>query len=369
MKKTVVIFTTLILWTGFASCGKNTKSTEANNVTISKDEAITSTPETEEPIPEETVPELTFHGKYKCGKQPKQVLFSPDGRFIVLPLLADTGFDIFSVDGEKIIKRINPPDSKKTGFAECLFIPEKNAFFVSQMTTAKIHEYSYPGFEYKRSISTKGEWSKFMVWDGNNQKIAVSNWISNDVSIIDYQTGNVDLRIKTAAAPRGLAFINKGTQIVSLAFDGGKIQKFETATGKLLKSIAIEKSAMRHIVLDSQQNFAYISDMFHREILKVDLKDFKIDSKIQVYNNPNTICLYKNRWLFVSCRGPNNPDDYTKRSLEDGWIYVIDTKDMTVANKIQGGNQPTGLDMSPDGKLLCFSNFQDGEIEIWTIDK
>lgn len=70
-------------------------------------------------------PVITKIGTYKCGRQPKQVLFSPDSKFIVLPLLDDNGFDIFSVADKKVIQRINPPDAKKVGFAEGLFIPEK----------------------------------------------------------------------------------------------------------------------------------------------------------------------------------------------------------------------------------------------------
>ncbi len=106
---------------------------------------------------------LTKIGTFKCGKQPKQVLFSPDDAYIVMPLLDENGFDIFSLAEKKVIKRIVPPNGNKLGFVEGLFIPEKNAFFVSQMTTGKIYEYTYPGFEYRREISTEGTWSKFMV--------------------------------------------------------------------------------------------------------------------------------------------------------------------------------------------------------------
>ena len=46
-------------------------------------------------------PVLAKVGKYKCGRQPKQVLFSPDSKYIIMPLLDDTGFDIFSVQEKK----------------------------------------------------------------------------------------------------------------------------------------------------------------------------------------------------------------------------------------------------------------------------
>jgi YVTN family beta-propeller protein len=317
---------------------------------------------------QEHVPVLTKAGTYKCGRQPKQVLFSPDSTYIIMPLLEDTGFDIFSVQEKKIIKRINPPNAAKLGFAEGLFIPEKNTFLVSQMTTANVYEYSYPSFELIRTIPTGGNWSKFIAFSPEKQLLAVSNWVSNDVSIIDYKSGKCLKMISTGAAPRGLYFIEGGKSIISLSFDDGLIEKFDVESGKQLSVIKVDKGAMRHIVLNSDSTKAYVSDMYHRQVYEVDLDTFKINRKTQVFNNPNTIKLYKDRWLFVSSRGPNNKEDYTKRSPENGKIQIIDTTTMKVLLAFEGGNQPTGLDVSPDGKYLCFSNFQDENIELYEIN-
>ena len=310
---------------------------------------------------------LTKTGTYKCGQQPKQVLFSPDSKFIIMPLLNDNGFDVFSIHEKKIIKRINPPEAAKLGFAEGLFIPQKNVFLVSQMTTAKLHEYSYPGFNYKRTISTGGNWSKFIAFSDETQLLAVSNWVSNDVSIIDYATGNCLRKISTGAAPRGLYFIEGGKSLISLSFDEGLVQKFDVETGKQLSVLKVEKAAMRHIVLNTGSTKAYVSDMYHKMIYEINLASFKITGRTQVFNNPNTIKLYKDRWLFVSSRGPNNTEDYTKRSPKNGKIQIIDTQTMKIVKAFEGGNQPTGLDISPDEKYLCFSNFQDANIELYEI--
>lgn len=314
-------------------------------------------------------PVLTKIGKYKCGRQPKQVLFSPDNKYIIMPLLEDNGFDIFDIENKKMLDRINPPNSKKEGYVEGLFIPEKKVFLVSQMTTGNIYEYSYPGFELKRTIPTKGIWSKFIAYSPEKDMLAVSNWVSNDVSLIDYKTGEVLRKLKTGKAPRGLFFINKGDEIVSLAFDGGIIEKFNTENGKRTNSISIKNSAMRHIVMNDERTKAYISDMYFSQIYEIDMEKFKIERKTKVYINPNTIDLLNNRWLFVSSRGPNNPQDYTKRSPSNGKIQIIDITTMEVVKKFEGGNQPTGLDVSDDGKLLCFSNFQDQNIEIYSISE
>lgn len=314
-------------------------------------------------------PELTKIGTYKCGTQPKQVLFSPDSKYVIIPLLEDNGFDVFSVAEKKVIKRINPPHSEKLGYAEGLFIPEKQAFFVSQMTTGNIYEYSYPGFTYKRTISTTGTWSKFIAYSNEKNLLAVSNWVSNDVSLIDYTSGKCLRKLKTGAAPRGLYFIEGGKQIISLSFDSGIIEKFDVESGKRVDSISIEKSAMRHIVMNSSRTKAYISDMYYRSIYELDMASFKITRKTQVFNNPNTIDLLEDRWLFVSSRGPNNKTDYTKPSPVNGKVQIIDVTTMKVVKSFEGGNQPTGLDVSDDGKILCFSNFQDENIELYEIKR
>ncbi len=315
-----------------------------------------------------SLPVLTKTGTYRCGRQPKQVLFSPDSKYIVMPLLDDNGFDIFSVEEKKVIKRINPPHASKVGFAEGLFIPSKNVFLVSQMTTANLYEYSYPDFTYRRTIPTNGVWSKFIAYSSEKNLLCVSNWVSNDISMIDYDSGKVLRKIKTGKAPRGLYFAEKGESIIVLCYDGGKIQKFNVDTGKKLKEISVAKSSMRHIAVNKAETKAYVSDMYYFQIYEVDLAQFKITKKLRVYNNPNTIELYKDRWLFVSNRGPNNPVDYTKRSPKNGKITIIDTENMTIVKTLPGGNQPTGLDIDESEKYLCSSNFQDQNIDFYTIE-
>ena len=315
----------------------------------------------------ESSPVLEKVGTYQCGRQPKQVLFSPDGKFIIMPLLDDDGFDIFSVEEKKIVQRINPPNSEKKGFAEGLFIPEHNAFLVSQMTTAKVYEYSYPDFTYRRTLETEGTWSKFIAWCHEKQLVAVSNWVSNDISLIDWNTGKVVRSIKTGAAPRGMVFTNGGECLISLSFDDGIIEKFSTESGKQIAKLEIENAAMRHIAVDSEEKYAYVSDMYHRSIYKINISAFSIVKTVRVFNNPNTIQLLNDKWLFVSSRGPNNPTDYTKRSPVNGKISVIKTEDMSVELTIEGGNQPTGLAVSHNGQFLCFSNFQDATIELYKI--
>ncbi len=311
-----------------------------------------------------------------CGKQPKQVLFTPDGKAVVLPLLDDTGFEVITLSAagepaqtETPASRsvVRPPHAERKGFAEGLFVPEKGAFFISQMTTGYVYEYAYPGFTLRREIPVGGEWCKFIAWDGTRQRLAVSNWISNTVSIIDYESGKTVKTVRTAAAPRGLAFTENGNTLIVTCFDGGVVQKIHVESGTETARIGVPKSAMRHIAVTADETRAYVSDMYHAAVYEIDLAAFTVTDTYRVFNNPNTICLYKDRYLFVSSRGPNDPVDYTRRSPVNGKITVIDTAAKTVLAAIDGGNQPTGLSVAPDGSSFCFSNFQDANVELYRI--
>ncbi|OHD26882.1 MAG: hypothetical protein A2086_10245 [Spirochaetes bacterium GWD1_27_9] len=308
-------------------------------------------------------------GIFSCGDQPKQVIFSPDDRYIYLPLLDDDGFQIFDMHTLAVTSFVKPPDPKyNKGFAEGLFIKEKNVFFVSQMNTGTVYEYNYPELNFIRSVSTEGKWSKYIAWSEKLQAVAVSNWASNDISIIDYQKGEVIKKVKTSQAPRGLAFSDDGNYLYILSFEGGKILKVDTTKWKEVKSIYKRNAAMRHIVLTKDNTKAYVSNMYHNEIYEIDLDTFKIITTYKVFDNPNTIDITNDdRYLFVSSRGPNNSESYLERSPVDGIITVIDLQKKEIIYKIRGGNQPTGLDISNDGNYLCFSNFRDKDIEIYWI--
>lgn len=112
----------------------------------------------------------------------------------------------------------------------------------------------------------------------------------------------------------------------------------------------------------------YISDIRGGKIWLLDVNTGKTEVLARVERNPNTIKLSPDkRLLFVSCRGRNNPESYIKPGPEYGAVFVLDAHTGTVLDVIVGGNQPTGLDVSADGKWLAFSNFLDHQIRIYSI--
>ena len=151
--------------------------------------------------------------------------------------------------------------------------------------------------------------------------LAVSNWVSNTVSLIDYEAGSVVCTLKTGREPRGTAFTSGCASLIVLCFGGGSIEKFDIESDSLIQSIEKEKAAMCHIVINADETKAYVSDMYHRSVYEIDLMRFTIARSIRAFSNPNTLVLYGSR-LFVFSRGQNNPEDYTKRSDVNGKLSV-----------------------------------------------
>lgn len=311
-------------------------------------------------------------GEMASGLHPKSVEFTPDGKFIASALLEGAGVDLFSVKDMKKVKTIEFPQqyAKKRNFVEIIFIPERNEMWVSQMAANAVHVVDMKDYTYKLTIPTKGVWTKVMALTPDQKLAFASNWESRDLSIIDTAKHEVIGKIKVSGVPRGMIVTNDGKYLYTCVFENGQMQKIDIAQRKVVKTIAFKgKGAKRHIVMDREKEIFYITDMYWGTVIIMSAKDDSIIKEIKVDQKLNTCKLTPDKkYLFVSSRGPNNRETYLKKGPKFGKIYVIDTEKMAIVDWLWGKNQPTGLDISPDGKYLAFSNFLDNEIEVYKIN-
>ncbi len=311
-------------------------------------------------------------GEMASGLHPKSVEFTPDGKFIASALLEGSGVDLFSVKDMKRVKTIEFPQqyAKKRNFVEIIFLPERKEMWVSQMAANAVHVVDMKDYTYKLTIPTKGVWTKVMALTPDQKIAFASNWESRDLSIIDTAKYEVIGKIKVSGVPRGMIVTNDGKYLYTCVFENGQMQKIDIEQRKVVKTIAFKgKGAKRHIVMDREKEIFYITDMYWGTVIIMSAKDDSIIKEIQVDQKLNTCKLTPDaKYLFVSSRGPNNRETYLKKGPKFGKIYVIDTEKMEIVDWLWGKNQPTGLDISPDGKYLAFSNFLDNDIEIYKIN-
>ena len=304
------------------------------------------------------------------GRHPKSVEFTPDGRYMVSALLEGAGVDVFSVGDFKKVKTVEFPQKyvKLRNFVEIVFLPERNEMWVSQMAANAIHVVSLSDFTYKMTINTKGIWTKIIALTPDGKLAFASNWESHDVSVIDVEQHKVLRKIKVAGIPRGMVVTSDNRYLYVCIFSNGQIQKIDLSSMKIVKTFRFPHGAKRHILLDRKKNIFYVTDMYRGSVYVINAADDSVIKEIPVDKKLNTAKLTPDgKYLYVSSRGPNNPETYLKKGPVFGKVFIIDTETYTIRDWIWGKNQPTGLDISPDGKLMAFTNFLDNEIEVYRI--
>jgi len=307
---------------------------------------------------------------WASGHKPKSVTFIDDVH-VSVPLMEGGGTDIINIrSGE--IESIQPPReyARHEGFVESLVLKKKKELWITQMSRSAIHIFDLRSLDYRSTISLDGEWPKVLLYDPFRNRVYCSNWASKDISVIDVQTRKELDRIKVQAVPRGMVLSGNGRYLYATQFTiagqsdcKGRVVKIDLNTNEIVKKMGGE-GAKRHAVKDSQDRL-FVSDMCQSQIEVYDLKTDHQLKIIEVHSKPNTIKLSPDeQYLYVSCRGPNNPEGYKNPGLEMGRVYVIDTNTFEVIEFWEGGNQPTGLDISPDGRYLVSSDFLDDRIRV-----
>ena len=154
-------------------------------------------------------------------------------------------------------------------------------------------------------------------------------------------------------------------------FSSSGIDRIDLKTGEIMATYEASPGrnfAMRHIVYDGFRGEYYITAMGAGRVYRLS-ENGEWLGWWDVGDKPNTCALSPDgSRLFVSCRGPNNPDTgYLHKGYELGKIFIINLISGSVEGWIWGRDQPTGLDVSPDGQYLVFSDFLSHRLELYRI--
>lgn len=316
--------------------------------------------------------DFIFQNLVNAGRQPKSVRFSPDGRFLVSALLDGEGIFVFNLETFGRVEGVSLPEeyAQKKGFVETLFLRNQGELWVSQMTTGMIHVFDSESFSYLLSFPSKGSWSKVIASDPEEKRLFVSNWESNTISVIDPVLHRVVKIIRVPGIPRGMAVTPDGVFLYAAIYSSGQVVKISLDNYRIVKTIHLGSGAPRHLVIAPKSGYLYVSDMYYGKVFTVSLADDQVIKSCYFGSNLNTIVLSGDeKYLFVSSRGRNSKDGYLEKGPEFGKIFVYDTVEGRIVDWAWGGNQPTGLDVSPDGSTVAFTDFLDGKIEIYSWER
>ncbi len=299
-----------------------------------------------------------------CGPGPKGVAFSPDSKTVWVSILNESpAVEVYSVENGEKLKSIKLGDE---GAVEVLFSRDGSTALVSQMQTDTIFEIDAKTYEIKNSHSSGNRWTKVVEESRDGRWLYSSGWISSTVAVVD-RTGEVPTkRVRTAKTPRGVYLSPDEEWLYIASFGTGQLQRMHTKTYKIEN--LYQGGVMRHIVGNDETGTLFISDMRRGQIIKHDIATRKSTALARTDANPNTIDLTPDsKVVAVSCRGRNNPKTYYNKGPEFGSILLFDTETGRQLDGIVGGNQPTGLDVSPDGKWLATTDLLDARVRIYSL--
>ncbi|MDR1278728.1 MAG: hypothetical protein LBK02_08250, partial [Treponema sp.] len=326
---------------------------------------------------------LEYLGEVSTGRQPKSAYFSPEGDRLFVPLLGQSGVDVFRLAGntpaapaapeltfEKLTfeKRLTVPGSGASGFVEALCDRKRRELWVSNMEENRVHIFDLDTLAYKGFADTGGLMPKVIVQSPSGDITAVSNWLSRNISVFDSQTKKRLALIPVSGTPRGMAFSPDSKILYTAIFDAPLVELINMDEKKSVDKYRLYEGtgAARHVLYAEGKLF--VSDMYRGNVCVLDAATGKLIKAVRAGSNINTIVLSPDgKRVYASSRGRNNPDDYTRPGPEFGAVYVLRAEDLSLEEKIWGKNQPTGLAVSPDGKRLVFTDFLDDNLELYRI--
>lgn len=312
-----------------------------------------------------------FVHRIATGHQPKSAMFISPTR-VVLPLLDDNHIEVIDILTKQVTRLDLPAEyAKRGGFVESVVVGPRGEFWVSQMKAAAIHRFSVQTLAYLGSIKLTGAWTKVLAFNPVLNVVYASNWNSSDISIVSVDTLQETKKIKLGGVPRGMAFSADGKTMLAAIFGGkndgdgaGRTVMVDLEQNRITHTI-IHGGANRHAVrLKTGADLFAVSDMMRSKVYFI-TQNRKV-AETKVFNNPNTIAESNDgKYLYVSCRGKNNPKSYLIKGPDFGRLMVIDIATQQVVEEIEAGNQPTGLDVSPDGKYIVLTDFLDHAMRVY----
>ena len=315
-------------------------------------------------------------GEISTGYQPKSVRFAPDGKSLFIANLGDfTALSQFNLNPLSQIRTFQVPQEyrRDSSFVETLILTGRKEIWISQMTRNIIHIFDINTGEYLGGIEVSGVWPKVLLATENEKRVYVSCWDSETIVEIDTESRREIRDFKTSGIPRGLAFSPDGKDLLAAIFSSSGVDRIDIESGELYTTYDASPgriTAMRHIVYDRFREEYYITAMAARRVYRLSADGMWL-GWWEVGDKPNTCAISPDgSRLFVSCRGPNNPDTgYLHKGYEFGKIFVINLISGEVESWIWGQDQPTGLDISPDGQYLAFSDFLSHKLELYRITR
>jgi YVTN family beta-propeller protein len=198
------------------------------------------------------------------------------------------------------------------------------------------------------TVSIGGDSPSDMAYDPVNQRIYVTNFGSNTVSVIDTKTNTlVDNPIKVGINPKSIAYDPVNQKMYVTNFGSNTVSAIDTNTNLPGPAIYVGTSP-RSIAYDPVNAKMYVSLLDNDTIAAIDTKtNTLVDNPIKVGINPKSIAYdLVNQRMYVTNFGG------------EGMVSVIETRNNTkLGAPIKVGSMPQSIIYDPVNQRIYVTNF------------
>ncbi len=325
------------------------------------------------------------------GNAPKSIQITPDGKYAYVNNLEDCSVWEYDINKRKLIKKIVFNRTSATGYnyqtkdtissfaekpVDCDFSDNGKNVWISLHNGEEVVVYNtqeidsnYNSFRnvtiYDKINNTKkriklksiktGKTPKVVKVSPDNKWIYVSNWHSDNVTVIDNINKTFVKNIPVIHIPRGIAF-SPDSHYVYIANMGDlcvtKIDLFNNH--KKIKNIPVGINP-RDIHITKDGKYMFITNNIPGKFTKLNLITNKIEKQIEIGKKPRSMIL-------------SNDDKYAFVLLyEDNEIAIINTETMEIIKKIKTGLKPIGIAITKNGDELWVTNYYEASLYIYKI--
>lgn len=299
---------------------------------------------------------------------PKSVIISPNGRYAYINNLEGMNTMIINTETyeiESVIEHTGKPvEFAITGNGRYIWISYFRLLEKGYPKNLGVERsYRYPSVvviydTLKKELTGRievGIIPKVLAVSPDEKLVLVSNWNSDDISVISIDSLTIIKTINVGDIPRGVEFTPDGKYAYVCNFGASTISKIDIETLEVIKIIKGVGYKPRDIVMRSDGKYAYFSNFGDGYLRKLDLETDEVTEKIKIGSEPRSVCITNNNnYIFVA-------------NYSSATISAIDTRSFGVIGTYKADIGAVGVALSPDMKYLWVTNQSTGSIIVYRI--
>jgi len=165
----------------------------------------------------------------------------------------------------------------------------------------------------------------------------VTNYDSNEISVINTATNRVTATVPVGAGPEGAVVTPDGKKIYVTNYEDDTISVIDTVTNNVTAIVKVG-SCPEGIVVNPAGTKVYVVNYEDNTISIIDTTSNIVTANVTVGNDPSGVAVT-----------PDGKKVYVT-NYEDNTTSIIDTANNIVTANVTVGNSPSGVAVTPDGK-------------------